>query len=162
MALLCTSPALLLNLPSMRSCEPFLEMLGRGGQERNFRLGRAQTRCWEANVGSGTGEVLTLNKGKAPEAKDFCSARKTFLIRPGSGSIYFPSDTPSKLLRRNSFVQPSRARRVERNAAERNRQTHASPCPCWELSVGSVTTAAGASHREQGPGPPGETSLRKK
>ena len=68
-------------------------------------------------MGSGTGEVLTLNKGKAPEAKDFCSARKTFPMRPGSGSIYFPSDTRSKLLRRNSFVQPSRAGRVERNAA---------------------------------------------
>ena len=146
----------------MRSCEPFNEMMGDGGQERNFRLGRAQTRCWDANVGSGTGEVLTMNKGKAPEAKDFCPARKTFLMRPGSGSIYFPSDTPSKLLRRNSFVQPSRARRVERNAAERNRQTPSRPRPCWELSVGSVTTAAGASHREREPGPPWEKSLHKK
>lgn len=55
---------------------------------------------------------MTLNKRKASEAKDFYSARKTFLIRPGSGSIYFPSDIPSKLFRRNSFVQPSRAKRA--------------------------------------------------
>lgn len=66
-----------------------------GEQERKFSLGRARTSCQETNAGSGTGEVLSLNKRESIRAKISIQPERRFSSSLDLGSICFPSDIPS-------------------------------------------------------------------
>lgn len=63
-------------------------------------------------MGSGTAEVLMLSEKRASEAKDFCSARKTFPASPGSGSILLSLQHPLQAFQKENFSENQQGKKA--------------------------------------------------